>query len=307
MEVVGHAATLARFRSAMAAQTLHHAWLLYGVKGIGKRTLAEKLAAMLLCEEQRDCGQCHACKMLAAGAHPDLCRSGVLEGKRDVSIQQVRELLGFLALSSAEGGRRVVLLDDAERMNQQAANALLKGLEEPTAESVLLIVCADIERLPATVRSRCMLESCAPLDDQQVRYVLSTQQPAIDAAYLDLAVSLADGAPGLVQCMQDKQIAQALQTWGELVADLAHADVGRIEAWIRSQIKLVPHALLVRSVVQPLAPALQQQHGDYARHAALLQALEGVLRWPGDVVRHTLRAGPSLLAQLLKLRAALLA
>ena len=302
--VIGHTDVVHRFADALTGGTLHHAWLLYGVKGIGKRTLAEKLAGIVLCETHSDCGQCHACSMLAAASHPDLFRVGLLEGKRDVNIHQVRELLGFLALSAAEGGQRVVLLDDAERLNHQAANALLKGLEEPTAGSLLLIVCSDIERLPATVRSRCMLESCAPLSDDAVREVLAMQEPAIESPYLDLAVELASGAPGAVVCMQERKCADALMVWHELVVDLRTADVGEIEQWIRNHIKLVPHRLVVQALLQP--PMLQLQEQTSARHEAVLQAMQTLARWPGDVQRHSLRVGPSLLAAILQLRAAML-
>jgi len=305
--LIGHGDTLKRFSEALAADTLHHAWLLYGMKGIGKHALAEKLAGLLMCDSRAACGECHGCKMLAAGSHPDVLRLGLIEGKRDLTIEQVRSVLSFLSLSGAESGRRVVLLDDAERMNNQAANALLKGLEEPSPGSLLLIVCADLERLPATIRSRCMLQQCTPLADADVRAVLQQQENPVQAHYLDLAVSLADGCPGAVDCLQDEAIARALQQWQALIADPVRADVGKIEGWIRTHVKTVPHLLIVRVLTQAVYPALQGA-GDTASfksRQALQQALFDCVRWPGDVVRHSLRAGPALLACILQLRASL--
>jgi len=248
--------------------------------------------------------------MLAAGSHPDVFRVGLIEGKRDLNIEQVRSVLSFLALSGAESRRRVVILDDAERMNNQAANALLKGLEEPSAGSILFMICADLERLPATVRSRCMLQQCSPLSDPEVRAVLQQQAESIADRYLDLAVQLAGGSPGAVQCMQDEKIAAALQSWQSLVADIASADIGKVEGWIRVHIKTVPHGLIVQMLAQAIYPVLQQacrpndQENDFEQREALQQALMACLRWPGDVVRHSLRAGPALLACMLELRAA---
>jgi len=306
-QLYGHDAIRQRFVESMAAGTMHHAWLLYGMKGIGKHTLAEELAAFVMCESQTACGECHGCKMLAAGSHPDVFRLGLIEGKRDLNIEQVRGVLSFLSLSAAESGRRVVVLDDAERMNNQAANALLKGLEEPSAGSVLLMVCSDLERLPATIRSRCMLQQCSPLSDENVQAVLQQQENPVQKDYLDMAVNLADGCPGAVVCLQDADIAKALLEWRALIADPVSADIGNIEGWIRSSVKTVPHLLIARMLMQVVTPVLQDTCNTmtFEKREALQQALHGCIRWPGDVVRHSLRAGPALLACFLELRASL--
>jgi len=303
----GHEAALSRFSQSLAADSLHHAWLLYGMKGIGKHTLAEKLAGLLMCDSHAACGACHGCKMLAAGSHPDVFRLGLIEGKRDLNIEQVRGVLSFLWLSGAESGRRVVILDDAERMNNQAANALLKGLEEPSAGSILLMVCSDLERLPATVRSRCMLEQCSTLSEANVRSVLLQQASPIDDRFLDLAVAMAGGSPGSVSCMQDKKIAEALLNWQGLVSDIASTDIGKVEGWIRSHVKTVPHPLIVQMLAQAVYPVLQQpcSENDFRQREALQQTLQACIRWPNDVVRHSLRAGPALLACILQLRTSL--
>ncbi len=305
--LVGHEIVQQRFTESLAAGSLHHAWLLYGMKGIGKHTLAETLAACLMCESQSACGACHGCKMLIVGSHPDLFRLGLIEGKRDLNIEQVRGVLAFLSLSGAESGRRVVILDDAERMNGQAANALLKGLEEPTAGSVLLMVCSDLERLPATIRSRCMLQQCSPLHDAEVREVLEQQETPVKATYVDLALSLAGGSPGAVSCLQDAKVAEALLSWRDLTADMSSADVGKIQAWISVNVKLVPHALIVQLLVNAVSPMLQKACNEdaYVGRESIQQALQACLRWPGEVVRHSLRAGPALLSSVLQLRAAL--
>jgi len=308
IEVLGHQGVEQTFTQALNRGHLHHAWLLYGMKGIGKGLLAEKLAAYQMCESGSACGVCHGCQMLAAGSHPDMFRVSLIEGKRDLNIEQVRGVLAFLSLSGAESGSRVVILDDAERMNGQAANALLKGLEEPAAGSLLLMVCSDLERLPATIRSRCMLQQCSPLCDLDVRQVLQRLNPPVDGRYLDLAVSVASGCPGAVACLQDVKIADALLDWQTLIPDMARADVGKIESWIRTHLKTVPHALIVQMMANAVYPALQAPcigGRAFSRRELIQQALHLCACWPSDVVRHSLRAGPALLACILQLRTAL--
>ena len=282
---------------------MHHAWLLHGVRGIGKFALAEKLAGMLLCESGSACGECHACQMLKAESHPDVHRVGLLEKKRDISIDQVREVLGFLSLSGAEGERRVVILDEAERLNNQAANALLKGLEEPSAGSVLIMVCADAMKLPATVRSRCLMQHCSPLTENDVRTVLESK---LDANTIDLAVKLADGCPGSVSCLEDASVAKALAEWQRLVEDVTRADIGKVENWCRAHVVSVPHELIIRALLQPVYPRLQDYQGTgFEALEAIHKAVKDCLRWPGEVIRQSLRASPTLLSCLLELRTAL--
>jgi len=137
---------------------LPHAVLLAGPQGIGKGAFAEEWARALLCETPvaggRACGRCRACRLSAAGTHPDRFRLDPVEG-RAIPIDAVRALCGFLTLSGNYGGWRVALIVGAERMTIAAANALLKTLEEPGARTMLLLVSDRAGMLPATVRSRC--------------------------------------------------------------------------------------------------------------------------------------------------------
>jgi len=303
IELLGHQAVEGRFADAMKRNQMHHAWLLHGVRGIGKFVLAEKLAAMLMCENHSACGECHACQMLHAGSHPDLISVGLEEKKRDISIAQVREMLGFLSLSGAESENRVVILDDADRLNNQAANALLKGLEEPSPGSLLLMVCADAMKLPATVRSRCLMQHCSPLKSDDVRTVLA---PRLDGGTIDLAVKLADGCPGSVSCLEDESVARALAEWQRLVEDLGEADIGKVDNWCRSNVAKVPHELIIRALLQPVYLRLQEHHkSGFEALETIHGAVKGCLRWPGEVIRQSLRAAPTLLSNVLELRSAL--
>lgn len=308
-EVLGHAHVQQRFLQNLRNCSLHHAWLLHGPSGIGKAMQAGHLAAAYLCdqvhtdpERQVACGECHACHMLQAGSHPDFMTIEKLEGKRDINVEQVRSLLSFLSLSGAESERRVVLLDDGGSMNMQAANALLKGLEEPAAGSLLLIVCDDAMRLPATVRSRCMLERMETLSDDDCRTVLQGQ--GLEGETLDLGLMLADGRPGHVACLADADIAKALLAWRGLVGDLARADIGAVQDWLVQHIQRVPHRLLADTVLRTIEPAMQQ-HAAFHAHDGVMQAAWRLAAWPQRVIRQSLRAGPTLLSHILSLRVAL--
>jgi DNA polymerase-3 subunit delta' len=155
-----------------------HALLIHGARGTGKLALAERVAQFLLCEDaaRRPCGRCEGCRWFVAGSHPDfrrlepeaLARETVIEpeegeaaAKRgkpstEIKVEQVREIAGFLNLRSHRGRLRVALVHPAEDMNANAANALLKGLEEPPAGAVFVLVSHRPSRLLPTIRSRCV-------------------------------------------------------------------------------------------------------------------------------------------------------
>lgn len=161
-----------------AADRLPHALLLSGEAGIGKRLFADAFAAWLLCTvpvNGQACGRCKSCLLVMAGTHPDLfvvvpealredagAADGEGSGKKkkpsaEIRVDDVRALIAFVAQTAQFGGRRVVVIDPASAMNTNAANALLKTLEEPGSGVVLLLVCEQPAALPATIRSRCQL------------------------------------------------------------------------------------------------------------------------------------------------------
>lgn len=137
-----------------------HAYLLHGPAGIGKRDLAERLGALLLCGAVRDdaaCGACKSCLLLRAGSHPDFFELQPEEADKPIRVDQVRELVDFVVQTAQLGGRKLVLLEPAEAMNLNAANALLKVLEEPPADVVFLLVSDALQKLLPTLRSRCRI------------------------------------------------------------------------------------------------------------------------------------------------------
>ncbi len=155
----------------LAGRSQHaHAYLLHGPAGIGKRALAERLMARLLCQAPMGldaCGQCKSCHLLAAGTHPDNFVLEPEEADKAIKVDQVRTLVAFVVQTAQLAGRKVVLVEPAEAMNLNAANALLKSLEEPSGDTVLLLISHQPSRLLPTVKSRCVQQAC-PLPSEAV-------------------------------------------------------------------------------------------------------------------------------------------
>jgi DNA polymerase-3 subunit delta' len=202
-----------RAARALAEDKLGHALLLVGPPDLGEHEVAEALVARLLCTKPRSdghaCGECRACRLLRAPAqegasvqpHPDFLRVGLeLNEKGDklrteISVEQVRKLGQWFALTPQFGGAQVALVEPADLMNNSAANALLKTLEEPSPGRYLLLVTSRPGRLPATIRSRCQrLEFRLP-PPALAREWLGNQ--GFDAKRADAAFAAARGNPGM--------------------------------------------------------------------------------------------------------------
>src|ERR1044072_7952675 len=169
-EIVGHTKQLAMLRSALSAERLHHAYLFIGPDGIGKRTAAIALAKAIHCEATNNdfCGICVNCARISDGNHPDFRLIQPLPDKKEISIQQIRELERELNYRSFGGKRKIALIDPATLMNLSAQNALLKTLEEPPENCWIVLLAPNSGGLLPTVRSRCVRLSFAPLRRQQV-------------------------------------------------------------------------------------------------------------------------------------------
>jgi DNA polymerase III subunit delta' len=240
---------------------LPHAVLLQGRAGLGKYGLAQAFAKLLLCE-QRDanadvaCGQCPSCHWFEQGSHPDvhILQPNALDEVDDsaperkksewISVEQVRQAIAFLQLSSHRNGLRVVLLNPAEAMNAAAANALLKTLEEPPENSLLILVSHQPSRLLPTILSRChQLRVNLPDTGQALAWL--EQQGVADA---QLCLGLAAGSPLLATAFADDDyqtrrralltdLQAAAQTpalaMAERYAKLAVADYSQLLQWLQ--------------------------------------------------------------------------
>lgn len=210
----GHDDVAEQFRRALKRRRLASSFLFVGPPGIGKRSFALKLAQALLCparpEEALDpCGQCPACAQVAAATHPDLDLIAKPEGKSFIPVELLigdREHRGReglchrIALKPYMGGRKIALIDDADYLNPEGANCLLKTLEEPPPRSVLILIGTSPAKQLPTIRSRCQLVRFRPLEPNTVAELLVSQELVPDAAE---ARRLAQYSQGSLQRARD--------------------------------------------------------------------------------------------------------
>ena len=207
-----------RIQQQRAQQHLPHSLLFAGPVGVGKRNFARALSRLLLCQTPADalaCGQCRSCLLLAAGTHPDWQWIAPEERGKAIKIDQVRAVVEFMTHTSQQGGRKIAVVEPAESMNRNAANALLKTLEEPSGNALLILVADAPGRLLPTIRSRCQrLDFPAP-PAAQSRAWLSLR--GIDAAKIDTALLEADSKPLLASELLD---GDGIEQRRQLSADL---------------------------------------------------------------------------------------
>lgn len=165
-----HNDILERFKTMDERDTLAHAYLFVGPKEIGKTQTALALAKLLLCETRGKsfCDVCAVCRKIDQGAHPDVFLIQREEDALQIKIEQVRDLLAHARLMPFEAKRKVFIIKNVEEMNAQAANALLKTLEEPTKTSLLILTTAALDNVLETVRSRCHLIPFLPSSTENI-------------------------------------------------------------------------------------------------------------------------------------------
>ncbi|MEO6799138.1 MAG: DNA polymerase III subunit delta', partial [Rhodanobacter sp.] len=158
-----HAEHWSRLQARRERDELPHALLLCGAAGLGKRAFAQRFIHGLFCSDSANgdaCGRCRSCLLIEAGSHPDLVVLGFglrRDGtpRTEIVVDQIRDLSARLAMRSQLGGWQIAMIDPADAMNAAAANALLKTLEEPAAQTMLVLLADSPWRLPQTIRSRC--------------------------------------------------------------------------------------------------------------------------------------------------------
>ncbi len=199
----GHERQYQRLAATVGGGRSPHGWLLRGRSGIGKATLAYRLTRQLLAFDGEGDPQdptSRVFRMVAENGHPDLHVLTPLETKKgrrgEIKVEEVRNAVDKLHRTAAFDGWRVLLIDAADDLNRNAANALLKLLEEPPRRTILLLVCQQVGRLPRTIVSRCAQLRLAPLSESQVATGLRELAPELDAPKIGRLAAVAGGSLG---------------------------------------------------------------------------------------------------------------
>lgn len=185
--IIGHAKIIEKLKKFAAEKNFPHAIIFSGIEGIGKRKIAEVFATALLCENLQGgepCGTCPSCKLMNGKSHPDFYIVEPEETKttRNIKIGQIRNLQSQVALKPVQADRRIVIIDGAEFMKKEAANCLLKTLEEPQSQTIFILITANRAGLLMTVRSRCVTINFERLTDAEIKAELLKREIESDRA-----------------------------------------------------------------------------------------------------------------------------
>jgi DNA polymerase-3 subunit delta' len=235
--VIGQQAAKRDWLAAVASGKLHHGWLLHGPRGVGKARLALQFAAHLLGGDSGGelavTAESPVGRLFVAGSHPDLriIRRPIDDkGKQKTEIPAgaIRELSDFFSLRPAMGGWRVAVVDAVDELNRFGANALLKTLEEPPSNAVLLLVSHGEQILPPTVRSRCRVLRCGPLNEHDTLAVLTAA--GLTAQRAEEVAQLAPGRPGRAMQLEGADAAAASEAVSVALRNLAGGDARSLHA-----------------------------------------------------------------------------
>lgn len=242
-DIFGQDEAITQLRSAWRAQRLPHGLIFAGPAGVGKGTLATALAAWFLCEhpgEEDACGHCASCHLVSSGTHPDyhviyrqLIRLEKKDSKaRDLSRDLIRDyLLEPASRKPLQGVGKVFVLEEAQTMNRDAANAMLKTLEEPQGRSLIILLTEQAHALLPTIRSRCQMVRFASLPARLVTEKLAGR--GIDPTTAEMAATVAEGSLGLaIRWIEDGVIDKTRELQDQLATVIAGRRAENLPAWL---------------------------------------------------------------------------
>lgn len=268
--IIGHDTIVAALERSLAEERLAHAYLFVGPEHVGKTTLALTLAQALNCRsEARPCGQCSACRRIAQGKHPDVLtlrlslpeESESSANVKTIGVDQIREMERIIGFKPYEGRYRVVIIAGGDSMSEGAANSLLKTLEEPPADTVLILLAVDESAVLPTIASRCRRFDLRPLPVPRIEQAL-IETYAVPAGRARVLARLCRGGIGW-----------AIEAAGD--EDLLEDRAGKLEALLET----CREGIVSRFQT---AAALAEDFGK--RRQAVREQLELWLEWWRDVM-----------------------
>lgn len=224
-DVVGHERIIEVLQRSLRTGKTAHSYLFEGIPGCGRRKSALALIQGMFCKDMDDdaCGVCPSCRKVAGGSHADIHIISPLPDKRDISIDQLREMQRTLSLRPYEAPRKVCLIEPAERMSVNAANSLLKTLEEPPGDALIILLTENAGMLLPTIRSRCQLVRFAPLSPEHVLTLL--ERNGMDAGTAALLAPLSGGSMQRAQELDNESLAARRDA---VISRLSLMDINRI-------------------------------------------------------------------------------
>ena len=201
-DIIGHDEAVKHLQNSILSGKVSHSYIFCGEAGAGKKTLAGAFAAALLCEKQdaQACGECESCKKAAGKSHPDIVYLSH-EKENLISVDEVRtQIVGDMGVKPYQGKYKVYIIPDAQLMNPQAQNALLKSVEEPPEYAVILLLTTNIDALLPTIRSRCVRIDLHIVDDELIKQYLidhlhiPDDQASLDTSYAQGNIGKAEKA-----------------------------------------------------------------------------------------------------------------
>ncbi|MEQ9408350.1 MAG: DNA polymerase III subunit delta' [Fuerstiella sp.] len=280
-QLKGHQEQRELFRRSLQRGRLSHAYVLAGPEGTGKHAFARLLAQSVFCRqhdltELQVCGECRACRAFQVNAWPDYIEIGVPAGKREIPISLIagekekrgREGLCYeLSMAPQASDRRVAVINDAGLLNTESANALLKTLEEPPADSLILLVCDNPDTLLPTIRSRCQTVRFFPLAGDDVRKILLQQQMVETEDDAAAVASLCEGSM-------------------ETARQLLHPELRKLKSAVARQLGQLDGMKPLR-VVKTVVDGLEEMSSSTAEQR---QNAQWLLRFVADAIRDRLHS-----------------
>jgi DNA polymerase-3 subunit delta' len=199
--LVGQRRAIEALRMAAAGQGMSHSWLFTGPPGSGRSNAAVAFAAALQCEDEATgpgCGECHSCRTVLAGSHADV--AVIRTEKLSIGVDEVRDLVRRSALTPVGRRWQILIVEDADRLTEQACNALLKAIEEPTARTVWMLCAPTVEDVLPTIRSRCRLLTLATPTAEEVAAFL-VRRDGVDDALASYAARASQGHIGRARAL----------------------------------------------------------------------------------------------------------
>lgn len=252
---------------------LPHALLLLANEGVGIEQLVDAWSMYCLCEypeHGQACGQCKSCQMIRAATHPDVLYLTLQDAKQTISVEQVRQLNAAVVQTSQIASCKLVVISPVEKMTVNAANALLKTLEEPVDDTYFILVCHQPENLLATVRSRCQQISVKMPEWPLVHQWLQARCIDYDANAVDIALLLANGQPITAQTLLLSDLPEYHQALQSLI-DVALSKQSLMS--VKVDLKQISLLQWIDLLFQLLRLLVRNQYGCFLADNALLKPL----------------------------------